>query len=270
MKNVELAPAKLSSWRKVALGTWHAPGDPSVYGKLEVKADLILERQKKFAKKTTITAIVARAIALTLEAHPNINGLVRFGKIYNRRDIQIFLQTAVDLEGNELSGVTINHANKKTVGAIMDELASKADLVRKDKDPAFKKAKQSFRLIPAFIMKRVLNAISFLMYTLNLDLSFLGLPKDPFGSVMITSVGMLGLEEAYAPLVPYSRVPMVIVVGSTKPKPHVDHQEIKIGHFFNLCVTFDHRMIDGVHASKMVQRVKYLLETEAGLTEVGL
>ena len=78
-------------------------------------------------------------------------------------------------------------------------------------------------MAPAWAMRALLNAISFLMYTLNLDLKFLGLPRDPFGSVMLTSIGSLGLEEAFAPLVPYSRVPIVLALGSV-PLPVLDAQ----------------------------------------------
>ena len=42
------------------------------------------------------------------------------------------------------------------------------------------------------------------MYTFNLDLSGLGMPRDAFGGVTITNVGSLGLDIAYVPLVPYT------------------------------------------------------------------
>ena len=78
--------------------------------------------------------------------------------------------------------------------------------------------------------------LGFLSYSLNLDLSRFGVPKDALGSiwdlvlyyhwflipkmalgsVMITNVGSLGLEEAYVPLVPYSRVPLLLALGKVK------------------------------------------------------
>ena len=211
MSNVELTPLKLTSWRKIALGSWHDGGDPSVYGVLDLDATRIVERQKTFAARTgqkppSVTSIVARATALTLKRYPQINGLIRWGRIYGRKTVTLFLQTAVDDEGKELSGLTIENAEDKTLHQIADEVAQKARAIREDRDPAFKKSKATFSNIPAFLMHRVLNTISFLLYTLNLDLRWAGLPKDPFGSVMITSIGSLGLDEAFAPLVAYSRV----------------------------------------------------------------
>jgi hypothetical protein len=52
MPNVELVPLPLSTWRKIALGSWGGGGDPSVYGILEVNAARILERQKRWAERT--------------------------------------------------------------------------------------------------------------------------------------------------------------------------------------------------------------------------
>ena len=52
----------------------------------------------------------------------------------------------------------------------------------------------------------MLKITSFLSYTFNLDLRWAGIPRDPFGSAMVTNVGSIGLPTALVPLVPYSRV----------------------------------------------------------------
>ncbi len=275
MPNIEITPLKLSTWRKIALGTWGNGGDPSVYGVLEVDASKILERQKKWLERTkirapTLTAIIARVTALTLAKHPQINGLIRFGRIYNRKSVNLFLQTAVDDAGEDLSGVTIAEADKKSLEQISQELFQKAKAIRENKDPVFKKTKSSFSLIPPWLMRWVLNGMSFFLYTLNLNLQWLGLPKDPFGSVMITSIGGLGLDQAFAPLVPYSRVPLLLAVGAIKEIPVAVNGQVKVAPVFKLCATFDHRFIDGVHASKMAKTMRSFLETEEGLNAVGL
>jgi pyruvate dehydrogenase E2 component (dihydrolipoamide acetyltransferase) len=275
MPNVELTPLKLSTWRKIALGSWHNGGDPSVYGVIDLNAAKIVERQKRWAQRTggkapTITTIVARAAALTLHQHPQINGLIRWGKIYNRKNVTLFLQTSVDDSGKDLSGVVIADAENKSLVQIAEELAAKAKAIREDRDPNFKKTKSSFSLIPPFLMRWVLNTISFLLYTLNLDLSWAGLPKDPFGSVMITSIGSLGLDEAFAPLVAYSRVPLLLAIGAVRDRAVVQDGKLAIAPMFKICVTFDHRFVDGVHGAKMVKTVTKILETDEGLDELGL
>ena len=274
-KNLELTALPLTPWRKIALGTWNGGGDPSVYGTLEINARRLVARQKAIAERggerpPTITAIVATAVARVLKRHPEINALIRFGRIYQRRSVTLFLQAAADDDGKELSGVTINQAEDKSLGEVMGEIRAKAQAIRAGNDPNFKQVKSAFGKIPAFLVGFVMNLISFLVYTLNLDLSGLGLPRDVMGSVMITSIGSIGLDQAFVPLVPYSRVPLLIAVGALGDQVRAEAGEIVVVPVFKLCVTFDHRLVDGLHAAKMAKQMRRLLETDEGLDEVGL
>ena len=64
---------------------------------------------------------------------------------------------------------------------------------------------------------------------LNLDLRWAGIPSDPFGSVMITNVGSLGLDTAYVPLVPYSHVPILLALGAVKDSAVVEDGKVVAG-----------------------------------------
>ena len=72
--------------------------------------------------------------------------------------------------------------------------------------------------------------------------------------------GSLGLEEAYVPLVPYSRVPLLIALGAVQDAPVVEDGEIVVGKTMRVFATFDHRVLDGAHASKMVRVLKEYME----------
>lgn len=275
MRNLQLSKLELSSWRKIALGSWGRGGDPSVYATLDFNASLLCERQKRYAERTgkrapTVTAIVAAATAAVMHEYPQLNGMVRWGRIYLRPSVTLFLQTAVDDAGRELSGLSIADAEHKSLEQIVDEIQAKASAIRGDRDPAFKKIKGQFRYVPVFLTRFLLEAVAFLTYTLNLDLSRLGLPRDPFGSVMITSIGSLGLDQAFAPLVPYSRVPLLLAIGTVRDQPVVIDGKLAVAPVFRICATFDHRFIDGVYAAKMAKAMRRLLETDEGLEKLGL
>jgi pyruvate/2-oxoglutarate dehydrogenase complex dihydrolipoamide acyltransferase (E2) component len=102
--------------------------------------------------------------------------------------------------------------------------------------------------------------LSFFMYTLNLDMRWAGMPKDPFGGAVVTSIGSLGLDTAYVPLVPYSRVPIFLAPGAVRDEPVVEDGVVKPGRVMGLHATFDHRFIDGAHASKLARVFKEVLE----------
>jgi pyruvate dehydrogenase E2 component (dihydrolipoamide acetyltransferase) len=109
-------------------------------------------------------------------------------------------------------------------------------------------------------MAPLLELTSFASYTLNLDLTWAGIPRDAFGSVMITNVGALGLEEAYVPLVPYSRVPLLIAMGNVRDTPIVEDGRVIVAKTMKLCATFDHRLLDGQHAAAMAKTMRAWLE----------
>ena len=52
------------------------------------------------------------------------------------------------------------------------------------------------------------------------------LPTPPTPCRMITNIGTLGLDTAYVPLVPYSRVPILIATGAVKDTPIIDKGEV--------------------------------------------
>ena len=105
------------------------------------------------------------------------------------------------------------------------------------------------------------------MYLLNLWTPLMGVPKDSFGSVMLTNIGSLGLDEAFAPLVPYSRVSLLIAAGAVRHQPVVRDGQVVVASVIKLCTTFDHRVIDGVHASQLASALKSIFanpESELG------
>jgi pyruvate/2-oxoglutarate dehydrogenase complex dihydrolipoamide acyltransferase (E2) component len=255
-RNVELgAPLKLSSWRKVAIGTWRSAGDPSIYGVAEIDvapAMAFLEKVRaKTGTKVTLTHFAGKAMAATLAKHPEINCILRFGRLYPRKDVDIFFQVSADKTGKELSGMTIRRADHKSIIELAHEMQGRAERIRNLGDPDFKKMKSMLGRLPGILSKYVLNFAGFLMYTLNLWTPLLGSPRDPFGSCMITSIGSLGLDMAFAPLVPYSRVPLLIAVGAARETPVVKDGKLAIALISRFCVTIDHRLIDGMHASQM-------------------
>lgn len=259
MPHLELEKKQnLSSFRRIALGTWRTTYDPSVYGCMKVHMDESLRYIKLFRAQTgrrlTLSHMMARAIAAVLEEMPDANAIVRFNRIYLRKDIGVFFQVAMEDEKTgeiDLSGMTVHGANAKSLVEICDEFQAQVEKVRSRKDTQLESTRSTFKKIPFFALNWVLDTISFLSYTLNLDLQWAGLPKDPFGSCMVTNVGSLGLEAAYVPLVPYSRVPLLLAMGATGDEAVVRDGEIRIEKVMRIYATFDHRILDGSHAAKM-------------------
>jgi pyruvate/2-oxoglutarate dehydrogenase complex dihydrolipoamide acyltransferase (E2) component len=257
--NLDLVPkTDLSSFRRIAIGTWSTAYDPSVYGSLTLSMDKTMDYLERYraqaGRKLTLTHMMAKAVAAVLEEMPDANAILRWNRIYLRQSVGVFFQVAMQDEETgqlDLSGATIKDADKKSLTEIYDDFVDQVEKVRTHKDKQLEGTRSTFKKIPYFLLNRVLKAISFFSYTLNLDLRAIGIPKDPFGSVMVTNVGSLGLEEAYVPLVPYSRVPLLVAMGSVKEVPVVVDGEVVVRKQMRLFATFDHRILDGSHAAKM-------------------
>jgi pyruvate dehydrogenase E2 component (dihydrolipoamide acetyltransferase) len=257
---------KISTFRKMALGTWQTTYDPTVYGSLTLRMERAAEYLARFrevtGKRLTYTHMMAKAMAAVLEAMPDANAILRWNRIYLRERIGVFFQVMTRDPGSgdlDLSGTTVYDPQTKTLAAIVDELEASTGMVRARRD-AKTRSQGMFRYIPYLALNRFTKILGFLSYTLNLDLRWLGVPRDPFGSVMITNIGSIGLDEAYPPLVPLSRVPLVVAMGAVRDEPVVDDGEVVPGKVMRVCASFDHRLLDGGHAARMVEVVRAWFE----------
>ena len=268
MPNLILQPKlKLSSMRKLAIGTWRTTYDPSVYGSMSLNMDNTLVYLEHFRKSTgrklTLSHIMAKVMGMVLKEMPDVNAILRFNRIFLRKDIGVFFQVAMEDPKTgelDLSGMVIQDPHVKSLVEIYDEFAERVEKVRSYRDEHLEETRSLIKRIPHFLLHSFVDLLGYLSYELNLDLSWLGLPKDAFGSVMITNVGSLGLEEAYVPLVPYSRVPLLIALGKVQDEAVVIDKKVEIVSMMKIFATFDHRILDGAHAAKMSSLVKEYIE----------
>jgi pyruvate dehydrogenase E2 component (dihydrolipoamide acetyltransferase) len=266
--NVKLArKQKLSTFRKVAIGTWRTAYDPTVYGTVELRMDRALAYLDAFrartGKRVTVSHLAAKAVAAAFRATPSANAMLRFNRLYLRQDVGVFFQVALHGDGDEgidLSGFVMHEVDKKSLAEICDEFRERVELVRTHKDPDLERTRRIMRWVPALVLPWILRLTSFFTYTLNLNLSLFGVPKDAFGSVMVTNVGSLGLDVAYPPLVHYARLPMLVALGAIQDAPVVENGAVVVGKTMKVNVTFDHRFIDGVHAAAMAKTLRAWLE----------
>lgn len=241
---------KISPWRKTALGTWQVTGDSQIYSMVSADASALLEYLKQ-NPGVTITHVMGSLLGKVIEKYPQINCIERFGKLYQREDIAIFFQVASDQEGTDLTGYTVRQAHKKTPQEIAEEMRKSVKKIKEGDDKDYKKVKNTLRHIPGLFMGIILKALSFLLYQLNLWTKSLGSPRDSFGSMMVTNIGTLGMQRGWAPLVPYSRVPVLLTLGRVYDRPVAKDGQVVIQPTIDCCFTTDHRIIDGVVGSKM-------------------
>jgi len=115
-------------------------------------------------------------------------------------------------------------------------------------------------MLPTFLMTPLAAFSAFLSNCVGITIKPIGLKRFAFGSAVVTSVGMLGIEDAFATFTPFFHVPLLVLIGAIKNKPTVVDNQIVIRPMININVTADHRYIDGAEGGRLIKLVERLFE----------
>lgn len=244
---------------------WHAPDDPQIYGALEVDATAalaFLARARAAGHHLTATHLVGRAVAHALAEVPDLNVRIRGDHAWPRAGIDVFFITAVR-GGRDLSGVKVPDLGGRSVYQLAEELARRAGRMKAGDDRELAQSKRVMDRLPGPLLRLAVRATAFLTNTLELELPPLGLHKNPFGSAMVTSVGMFGLPHGFAPLAWMYDVPLLVLVGEITERPAVVDGKVVARPTIPITATIDHRYVDGWHVSRLMRAFQgYLLAPE--------
>ncbi len=243
-----------SSFRRMAAAMWRAPRDPSIYGQMDVDATAALAFLAEQQERVTVTHLVARAVALALRDQPELNAKVRFGgRLEQRQTIDLFVTVAT---GRDLGGARIDEADGKSLTQLAREVGERAGRIRHGDDRDHARTRTAMKAMPWWLARPATWLTDVLVNELHVELP--GTPADPFGSALITSVGMFGIDAAFAPFVPLARCPMLILVPEVRPRPWAVGNTVEVRPVLRLCATFDHRIIDGAAAGRFAARLTAL------------
>ena len=252
---------RLTGWRRIASAMWRAPEDPQIFGTLELDAGpalAFLARARRAGHHVTVTHLVGRAIAHALRDVPELNVRIRHGRARPRRSIDVFFITSV-AEGNDLSGVVILGADAKPATAIASELIERSGAMKRGNDRELAQTKRLLDRMPWWLLRGALKVTAFLTQELELDLPALSLRRAPFGSAMVTSVGMFGLPSGFAPLAWMYDVPLLVLVGEITPRPVVVDGRVEVRDMLAVTATIDHRYVDGWQVSRLMKAFRSYL-----------
>jgi hypothetical protein len=127
------------------------------------------------------------------------------GRFHARESVDIFVIVASG-GGGDLSGVKVREADQKGAPEIARELDERAADARAGKGE-LDRAKRMMEILPRSILGLSLRLSAFLTSNLRMDLSSMGMPREAFGSAMVSNIGVFGVGEGWAPLSPIYRFP---------------------------------------------------------------
>jgi hypothetical protein len=88
-------------------------------------------------------------------------------------------------------------------------------------DPDFIRAKRTMEALPRPVLRVALRLAAWIAGEHAKSIRLLGITASPFGSAMVTSVGMLGLPIGFAPIAWMYRVPLLVLIGEIAQEQRV-------------------------------------------------
>jgi len=252
-----------STRRKLAISTWKAPEEGNIYGKLTVDATQALayveHLRQTSGERVTITHLVGKACAMALAKSPGLNGIIRFGRYVPHDTVDLSFLVALE-EGKNLAKAKIENFDQKSVVDVCKELRALADKLYRGEDEQFNKSQGPLKLLPTWVIRPLLKMTGYLASVLGLSLPMFGVERYPFGSLIITNVGMFGLDEGFAPPTPFAHVPVYVLIGALRDAAVVVDGAIVVQKQLTLCATIDHRYLDGAQGGVLARVVRDVLE----------
>lgn len=222
---------------------------------------LILEK-KKLSEKISFNSWLIKCISKVVEDSKQIHAM-RKGKrkvvIFEDIDISIAIEREVNGEKVPLPYV-IRKTNEKSISDIYNEIRNgQKQSIEGEDDYVLGEKKNQFLMktyycLPGFIRRLIWK----------------GIIKSPFfakqnmGTVMITSIGMMGKINGW--VIPVSVHPLCFAIGSIVKKPGVVKDKIEIREHLFMTVLVDHDVIDGAPAVRALSKLTKLIESGYGLT----
>jgi chloramphenicol O-acetyltransferase len=259
---------EVPSFFKLATAWWRPIEEPFIFSSMSIDMTnalaLIKSQYQHTGEKITITHLCTKALAMAYRKFPHINVKVEGNTIYKRDTVDIMVLVSSQ-SGDELSGMKLEHVDRKTLSEIAREIRQGALAVRSNRGPTYQFSQDLIKYLPISLIKWVLKVSNILVNRLNIDLSLLGFPDDPFGAAIISSVGMFGIEEVYGPLVPVARCGLLLLITEIKNKPWVEDGKVVIKPVLKLCLTLDHRIFHGYYVAQLQKDLKESLENPQAL-----
>lgn len=246
--------------RKVAVATWHAPVEGRLMTRLVVDADplqaYVDDRRAAGAQGLTLMHVVGAAAARALHAVPAANARVLGSRIVPFDDVSVAF--AVDIgQGSDLAPCKVAAADTLTPAEIATAVWAGVRQLRDGVHDGFNLTTQVASWVPGLLMRPLVMVSS--LWLGGLAKPLLGQEGNPLGSVFISNVQPLGVEEVFLAPVPFARTPVYLSIGTVTERAVVRDGVVTAARQLTLCLTGDHRLVDGVQCAVYLDALQRLL-----------
>ena len=227
------------------------------------EARSLIKQSRHNGRKIAFTSWLIKTIADCVALHPPIAGLndAKHNKVLVFNDVDISIAVEKDVNGTRVPlPYVIRKADKKTLCEIQAEIeAAKSQAVKGEGDYVLGEEQNTLGIKLFVRLPQWLRLILMRQLVLNHPRRV----KDMMGTVMITTVGMVGHTRGW--IMPFGMHPLCLAFGSLNEQAAVYRGEIQKREILHLTVLIDHDVIDGVPAARFVDDLVQKLQAGFGL-----
>ena len=225
------------------------------------------EQIREGRKNFSILHVIIAAYIRVVSQRPAINRFVSGQKIYARNDIEVLMtiKKKMALDGEETC-IKVKFEPTDTVYDVYDKF-NKVVEENKGESEANNTEKMAkfLRHIPGWLVRFFVKLLNWLDYHGWLPKFILDL--SPFhGSLIITSMGSLGIRPIYHHIYDFGNLPVFVAYGAKQHGVKMDDDgNVKKYRYIEMKVTTDERICDGYYFASAFKMVKKLFENPSSL-----
>lgn len=246
--------------RRLAVATWRPSTDGRIYARMAVDATPMLAYvdrvRAESGVRVTLTHVVGTALGHSISDVPEIRARVVLGRIVEFKTCDVAFAVDID-DGLDLAPAAVRAVDTKSPLQVARELTPVLTGLRDKTDRGQQAATMIVRYLPWWSLRPVLAFAGLLMS--GFGWNAFGQRGFPLGVAFVSNVGTLGLDEGFLAPVPFARVPVYLAVGAVREAPMVVDGAVEVRPQIVLVATADHRLVDGAHAGRIVQRMREIL-----------
>jgi len=220
----------------------------------------IEDYNSKAKYKTTFLHLFIHFAGRCLHENPRINRYVSGYKFYQRSDVTVSVSAKKKKKnGGKIVLLKLPIKEDDTLESVSNRFHAMLNDGREKENTSQEKEMNFFAFLPGFVVSLALKAINWLDRRHWLP-GFFADPDPLFSSLIVASLGSVGMEAGYHHLYEYGNCPFFAMIGKQHSKPVYVDGQLEERQFINVKYTFDERIEDGLACGYGLDALKKLLE----------
>ncbi len=194
----------------------------------------------------------------TLAEYPGINRFIRGQRIMSRYNIEVVMTIKKTMTLNRGETCVKFFPQKNyTAAEVFNAMEAVLDEVMQTDDSSFDKTAAAFARMPRFLLRGIVHLLHFLDYYHKLP-RFLTKLSPFHGSLIITSMGSLGIPPIYHHIYNFGNLPIFLSYGTVeKENVLCSDGSVSVRRYIPIKIVCDERIADGHHYASFFKRMRY-------------